>query len=466
MGQVYQVRNRISHRTEAMKLLHPHIAREPEALERFRRENELHASLAEHPHIVALRTSFEYEGHFAMIMEFVDGESLQAVMRRGRVPAADAVRWIAEVLDALDFAHSIGIVHRDIKPANIMIASNGAAKLADFGIAAAPGMSKLTKTGFGVGSLHYMSPEQIRGARLDPRADLYSLGITFYELMVGARPFDATSEYDLMNAHLTAAPAPPVDRDPSIHPGLSSVILHAIAKRAEDRFQSAKEFIAALAAVTAGSPTPAVPRAIHARSKRWVAVGVAAFGILCAALWGFRQSAAPPKTTPIAPAGVTAEAPTSQGVVIPTLIVSPVETVAEPKSGTTEPRRRAVQPAAVISKTPSTGQASIKKPVGAGHPAIAQVVPATIAAAPPPELELRLANVRAQAAALEMSFQRLQARMGNLGMRQSIVVSRSKLQAYLTLAEKQTGVAQFAAAEITLKQAEAEAASLAAIFSR
>jgi serine/threonine-protein kinase len=166
---------------------------------------------------------------------------------------------MCQVLTALEYAHARGIIHRDIKPANMMLAPKGVMKLMDFGIARlTSGEQRLTQTGRTVGSLYYMSPEQIRGElNLDARADLYSVGVSLYELVTGRRPFQGDSEYSIMAAHLASTPVPPIQLDPSLPPALNEIILMSIAKEPGKRFQSAAAFRAALDSVQRGAGVPA-----------------------------------------------------------------------------------------------------------------------------------------------------------------------------------------------------------------
>ncbi|MDR3700160.1 MAG: serine/threonine-protein kinase [Candidatus Sulfopaludibacter sp.] len=280
MGKVYKVRNVISDRVEAMKLLLPDLANTPELADRFLREIKVQASL-EHPNIAALHTAVRQDNQLLMLIEFVDGVTLEQRLKQGPIPVPLAVDYIGQVLNALDFAHAHGVIHRDIKPANMMLTPNGVVKLMDFGIAKASSDHKLTMTGTTMGSLYYMSPEQIQGsANLDARADLYSVGVSLYEMVTGKRPFDGDSQFAIMSAHLEKTPAPPVTLDPRLPQALNDIILMSVAKAPDARFQTAKAFRNALSNAVAAPTLDAQPAVAAApkRGKRglWMAIGAVA----------------------------------------------------------------------------------------------------------------------------------------------------------------------------------------------
>jgi len=192
MGQVYSARNVISGRIEAMKVLLPDFNAEAEVATRFTVEIRTLAAL-DHPNIAQLRTAFEYEKQLVMVMEFVEGTTLEKLPGARPMLVSDAINYSTQVLAALTYAHSKGVTHRDIKPANIMITSHGLVKLMDFGIAKSNNDQQLTRPGTTVGSLYYMSPEQVRGDTVDARSDVYSFGVTLYQMLTGRRPFQGES---------------------------------------------------------------------------------------------------------------------------------------------------------------------------------------------------------------------------------------------------------------------------------
>lgn len=264
MGKVYKVRNVISDRVEAMKVLLPDLGNAPELADRFLREIKVQASL-EHPNIAALHTALRVDNQLLMLMELVEGETLEHKLKGGPIPVSLAVDYIRQVLSALEYAHARGVVHRDIKPANMMLTPTGVVKLMDFGIAKASGDQKLTMTGTTMGSLYYMSPEQIKGAAtLDARADLYSVGVSLYELATGKRPFDGDSQFAIMAAHLDKVPLSPIALDTSMPQALNDVILMAVVKDPNARFQTATAFRNALGSVPGAGTAPGLATTVPA----------------------------------------------------------------------------------------------------------------------------------------------------------------------------------------------------------
>jgi eukaryotic-like serine/threonine-protein kinase len=267
MGQVFKVRNVISDRIEAMKILLPDLAGRQDLADRFLREIKLLAGL-NHPNIAALRTALTLNNQLVMVMEYVEGTTLATRLEQGPIPAADAVNYTNQVLGALSYAHSQKVIHRDIKPANMMLTPQGVVKLMDFGIARSGTDRGLTMTGTTMGSLYYMSPEQVKGQPTDARSDLYSLGVSLYEMVTGERPFRADSDYSLMAAHLQQPPKPPIELRADLPAALNEIILMAIAKDPALRFQSADAFRNALnnvkgvmpTTVPAGASVPAAAR--------------------------------------------------------------------------------------------------------------------------------------------------------------------------------------------------------------
>jgi serine/threonine protein kinase len=250
LGQVYEVRHTISQRSEAMKILLPGQIATPELGERFRREIQLLGGL-NHPHIAALHNAFYFDGQLIMIMELVSGETLRDRSARMRMPVPTVMLYARQILSALDYAHNRGVVHRDIKPSNIMITAENEVKLVDFGIAIGVHSAELTAPGFMLGSVNYMSPEQITGDKATLRSDIYSVGVTLYEILTGYLPVRGTNNLEVMRSHLSDSPTPPVQLNPRLPVELSNVLLKALEKIPEDRFVSSQEFLAALDAIPA-----------------------------------------------------------------------------------------------------------------------------------------------------------------------------------------------------------------------
>ncbi len=251
MGCVYRVRNVISDRTEAMKVLLEDFEAESSLGERFVAEIRTLARL-DHPNIAKLHTACKIDNQLVMLMEFVEGTTLGDKAGQSSVPLYKLLDYVNQVLMALGYAHENGVVHRDIKPSNIMITPQGSVKLMDFGIAKSNLEPLLTQPGTTIGSLLYMSPEQVRGTAVDARSDLYSVGIVLYELAAGRRPFEAESTYAVLEAQLNTPPAPPVEVNPSVPKPLNDIILTALEKDPALRFQKAAAFQKALESVIAG----------------------------------------------------------------------------------------------------------------------------------------------------------------------------------------------------------------------
>ena len=245
MGRVYKVRNVISDRVEAMKILLPDLAGKKELADRFLREIKVLAAL-NHPNIAALRTALTLNNQLVMVMEYVEGVTLATRLEQGPIPAGDALNYIGQVLDALQYAHQQKVIHRDIKPGNMMLTPQGVVKLMDFGIARSGSDRGLTMTGTTLGSLYYMSPEQVKGSPVDARSDLYAVGVSLYEMVTGQRPFQADSDFSILAAHLEQAPKPPIELRSDLPEGMNEIILMAMAKNPDARFQSAEAFHAAL----------------------------------------------------------------------------------------------------------------------------------------------------------------------------------------------------------------------------
>jgi serine/threonine protein kinase len=249
LGQVYEVRHLISQRTEAMKVLLPNQQATEEMSERFRREIQLLGALT-HPNIAGLHNAFYGDGQLIMIMEFISGETLRSRATRMRMPVHQVLQYAHQILSALEYAHARGVVHRDLKPSNIMVTAANEIKLVDFGIAISDHSANLTAPGFMVGSVNYMAPEQISGDKATTRSDIYSVGVTLYEILTGKLPVSGTNNFEIMRSHLNDRATPPAELNPQLPLALSNAILKSLEKNPEDRFASAHDFLAALNAVS------------------------------------------------------------------------------------------------------------------------------------------------------------------------------------------------------------------------
>jgi serine/threonine-protein kinase len=240
MGTVYRARHKANGDRVALKLMSPALGTSDQARARFVRELEILKQL-HHPGIVRYRGSGRYHGAPFFIMEFVDGESLDHVMaRRGRMTWEEVVEMGAQLCQALQHAHDKGIIHRDLKPSNIMILRDGTVKLTDFGIAKDTDVTALTAANSTVGTAAYMSPEQCRGARdITAKSDLYSLGIVFYELLTGRKPFTAETAMEMFMQHANGTFPPPSKVVLEVPPWLNTLVCHLMEKAPEQRPYSA-----------------------------------------------------------------------------------------------------------------------------------------------------------------------------------------------------------------------------------
>ena len=251
MANVYLAEDEDLGRRVAIKILNERYANDDLFIERFRREAKSAAALS-HPNIVSVYDRGEAEGTYYIAMEVIEGRSLkELIMTRGPLPIAQALAYTHEILEALRFAHRHGIIHRDIKPHNILIGER--LKVTDFGIARA-GASQMTEAGSIMGTAQYLSPEQARGAPVTASSDLYSVGIVLYEMLTGKVPFTGDSAIEIAMKHLNDVPKPPSKIRPEIPDELDQVVLRALAKAPEDRYQTAEEFSEDLHRVEAGLP--------------------------------------------------------------------------------------------------------------------------------------------------------------------------------------------------------------------
>ncbi|WP_051471110.1 Stk1 family PASTA domain-containing Ser/Thr kinase [Patulibacter minatonensis] len=263
MAEVYGCEDLQLGRHVALKVLHEQLAEDPDVVARFRRESQSAAGL-QHPHIVSVFDRGDWDGIPYMAMELVDGVTLKDVIRdQAPLDPIKTIDQISQVLDALRYAHKRGLVHRDIKPQNVLVGPDGDLKVADFGIARAVDDLQMTQTGMIVGTAHYLSPEQASGQPITPSADLYAVGVVLFEMLTGRMPFDGDQPVAIALKHVNEDPPALSIVNPEIPADLEYVVLKAMSKQPEDRFEDAEEFVAALQAVrhriVSGAPVPAQP---------------------------------------------------------------------------------------------------------------------------------------------------------------------------------------------------------------
>ncbi len=294
MGEVYRARDTRLGRSVAIKLVRAEFARRADFRHRFEREARAISAL-NHPHLCALYDIGEHEGNAYLVMEYVEGETLAAVMKRGLLPLSQSLRYSIEIADALSAAHARGIVHRDLKPGNIMVTSAGV-KVLDFGLAKlaserAPAnasgntetaVEPLTKSGAILGTLYYMSLEQVEGKDTDERSDIFSFGVLFYEMITGQRPFTGDSQAAVLASLMKDAPPSINQRQPSIPRPLERLVRKCLEKKAEDRWQSARDLKPALELIDLDAPPPSMtsasvsaPIAVEPPRRKWLPPAVA-----------------------------------------------------------------------------------------------------------------------------------------------------------------------------------------------
>jgi len=246
MEQMYKVEHRLTKRTEAMKVFAAELATEIQ-IKRFEREMRVLARL-NHSNIAVIHNAVHSEKQLILFLEFIDGHTLESSLSTGRLPIDTGIGYIKQILSALRYAHQRSVVHRDVTPANVIVTLAGEVKLTDFGLSKSCGDSLLTNCGEILGSLPYLAPEQLKGAtHPDRRSDLYSVGAILYELLTGEKPFGADRRLTPVLTDSEDEPQPPSQLEPSLSTEWDDIIRRALARNPALRYQSAEEFLDAIA---------------------------------------------------------------------------------------------------------------------------------------------------------------------------------------------------------------------------
>jgi eukaryotic-like serine/threonine-protein kinase len=243
MASIYRATDLRDGRQVALKVPHAAMESDPNLFDRFRREEEIGASL-DHPNVMRTFPAPE-RSRVYMVMEWVPGRLLRRILaEEGKLTQERAIAIALKVLDALEYIHTHGVVHRDLKPENVMVGEQDEVKLIDFGIASKQGSRRLTYTGFSqaLGTPDYISPEQVKGKRGDQRSDIYAMGVILYEMLSGKTPFSGPSPLAVMNDRLINHPLPPREANPDISPQLQEVLYRALERDPRNRYASAREF--------------------------------------------------------------------------------------------------------------------------------------------------------------------------------------------------------------------------------
>ena len=297
MGALWRARDEVLGRTVAVKILHDRLARDPDLLERFRHEAVAAARLS-HPNVVRVFDTGVDEGICFIVMELVEGQTFEDILRdRGPLPPEEAAAIVRGVLLGLAHAHREGVVHRDVKPANVLVDRSGLVKVTDFGIAKAAFTEEdLTTTGSLLGTARYLAPEQVSGDPIDGRSDIYSAGVVLYEALTGRPPFEADSHIATATMRMAKDPAPPRAIRPGIPRPLDALVMRAMARNPDERFQTAEEMASAIdrggPVAEAPPPQPVAAPAPHPQPARgvfrsWMAIPLVLLLVAAAAVGAF-----------------------------------------------------------------------------------------------------------------------------------------------------------------------------------
>ena len=365
-GRLYKVQHSLTNRAEAMKVLSAELASDIE-IKRFEREMRSLARLS-HPNIATLHNAMHAENQLILLMEYIEGESLQSMFDAGRLSLDTGIGYIKQTLLALGYAHQQGIVHRDVTPANVLVTAAGDVKLTDFGLSKSYGDPLLTNCGEVLGSLPYLAPEQLKGTtKPDRRSDLYSVGAILYEHLTGQKPFGANRRLAPVLTDSEGDPRPPTTIEPSLSPQWDGILRRALARDPVHRYQSAEEFLDAI--VHLDQPAMAdlpLPR------LRTLGIAIALFAALVLALVAWqdlnRLRQVAPLTLPwerrhIAPPGFATA-------------MTPPSAPAPPPAARRPKVPRAARPAAAPAEAPAAAPAEAATVPDVDQPIAPQAAPA------------------------------------------------------------------------------------------